>query len=93
MGNYKLSEAAKIDLIRIHQYGVLNFGEDQADRYFFAIFGQFEKIAENPYLYQAVDHIREEYRRCVFGVDSIYYRIKENFVEISRIIGRQDFQL
>jgi toxin ParE1/3/4 len=94
MGNYKLSEAAKIDLIRIHQYGVLNFGEDQADRYYSAFFVQFEKIAENPYLNQAVDYIRKDYRRCVFGVDSIYYRIKNDSIEIIWIIiGRQDFQL
>ncbi len=93
MGNYKLSEAAKIDLIRIHQYGILNFGEDQADRYYFAFFVQFEKIAENPYLYQAADYIRKEYRRCVFGTDSIYFRIKDDSVDIIRIIGRQDFQL
>jgi len=34
MGNYKLSENAKADLIRIHQYGVREFGEAQADKYF-----------------------------------------------------------
>ena len=35
----------------------------------------FEQLAENPWLYQAVDDIREGYRRSVCGVDSIYYRI------------------
>lgn len=93
MGNYRLSEAAKIDLIRIHQYGVLYFGEDQADKYYTAFFEQFEKIAENPYLYQKVDNIRKKYRRCVIGVDSIYYLIKNDSVEVIRIIGRQDFHL
>ena len=93
MGNYKLSEAAKSDLIRIHQYGVSHFGEEQADRYFDGFFNQFDKIAENPYLYQEVDFIRIEYRRCVFGVDSIYYRINDDSIEIIRIIGRQDFKL
>lgn len=46
MGGYKLSEEAKIDLITIHQYGVVNFGEEQADRYFEAFFVQFDIIAE-----------------------------------------------
>lgn len=93
MANYKLTEAAKSDLIRIHQYGVLKFGESLADIYYFAFFEQFEKIAEQPFLYQKVDDIREDYRRCVLGVDSIYYHITGDSVEIIRIIGRQDFRL
>ncbi len=90
MANYRLSEAAKDDLIRIHQYGVRSFGEAQADRYFHAFFEQFDAIAANPYLYQSVDYIRQGYRRCVCGVDSIYYRIIDNTVEVMRIIGKQD---
>ena len=90
MGKYRLSEEAKSDLIRIHQYGVKKFGEAQADRYFSAFFNQFELIASQPLTYQAVDHIRPGYRRCVCGVDSIYYRIVEDTVEIMSIIGRQD---
>jgi len=37
-----------------------------------------------------VDAIKKEYRRCVCGVDSIYYKINENIVEIMAIVGRQD---
>lgn len=90
MGKYKLSEEAKADLIRIHHYGVRKFGEIQADKYFFAFFDQFELIASQPFLYPAVDHIRPGYRRCVCGVDSIYYRVEKDVVEIMSIIGRQD---
>ena len=90
MGNYKLSEDAKTDLIRIHQRGVREHGQIQADKYYMAFFDRFEQLAEQPYLYQAVDDIREGYRRCVCGVDSIYYRIDGNTVEIMNIIGRQD---
>ncbi len=90
MGKYRLSEEAKDDLIRIHQYGVQKFGEVQADRYFSTFFDQFELIASQPLVYQAVDYIRPGYRRCVCGVDSIYYRIVDDTVEIMSIIGRQD---
>lgn len=90
MGKYRLSEDARDDLIRIHQYGVRKFGEAQADKYFFEFFDQFELIACQPLAYQAVDHIRPGYRRCVCGVDSIYYRIVGNTVEIMSIMGRQD---
>lgn len=90
MEKYRLSEDAKDDLIRIHQYGVRKFGERQADLYFFAFFEKFEKIAENPLIYQGVDHILPGYRRCVCGVDSIYFRLEGGMVEIISIIGRQD---
>jgi len=90
MAEYKLSEDAKADLIRIHHYGVRQFGEAQAERYYFAFFDQFERIAQNPYQYTAIDHIRPGYRRCVCGVDSIYYRVQNDVIEIMSIIGRQD---
>jgi len=90
MGNYKLSEDAKADLIRIHQRGVREYGETQADKYYAAFFDRFEQLAEQPYLYQAVDYIREGYRRSVCGVDSIYYRVAGDTVEIMNILGRQD---
>lgn len=93
MANYKLSEASKNDLIRIHQYGVVNFGEDLADRYYLSFFEQFKKIAEQPYLFPAVDYIRQRYRRCVLGVDNIYYYVGDESIEIIRVIGRQDFRV
>jgi len=91
MGNYKLTEDAKNDLRRIYRYGVKEFGEAQADLYFDELFKQFEQIAENPFLYQAVDHIRKGYRRSVCGVDSIFYRVVDGTVEIISILSRQDF--
>ena len=90
MGTYRLSNEAEADLIRIHQWGVRNFGEAQADRYYHAFFERFEQLAEQPLLYPAVDNIRKGYRRCVCGTDSIYYRIHGETVEIMAIIGRQD---
>ncbi len=90
MAKYKLSNAAKDDLIRIHQYGMRKFGEIQADKYFESFFEHFEIIAENPFSFASVDYIKPGYRRCVCGVDSIFYRIENNVVEIMAIIGRQD---
>ena len=34
MYNYDLSEQAKEDLLRIYEYGIGQFGLDQADKYF-----------------------------------------------------------
>ena len=90
MAQYKLSNEAKTDLIRIHHYGIKKFGLTQADKYFETFFEYFDIIAEQPFSFEAVDHIKEGYRRCVCGVDSIYYRVNNNNVEIMTIVGRQD---
>lgn len=90
IANYKLAPSARDDLQRIWQYGLEVWGEDAADRYIEDLFGQFETIAKQPYVYQAVDHIRAGYRRCVVGHDSVYYRIAAEGVEVMAIIGRQD---
>ena len=92
MTNYRLSNEAKEDLIRIHHYGVERFGLSQADKYFYSFFECFEIIAERPYAFESVDYIKQVYRRCVNGVDSIFYKIKDETVEIMAIIGRQDLK-
>ncbi|HET8804007.1 MAG TPA: type II toxin-antitoxin system RelE/ParE family toxin [Aequorivita sp.] len=90
MANYRLSNSAKEDLIRIHRYRVTKFGVDQADKYFNSFFEYFEIIAQRPFSFESVDFIKEGYRRCVCGSDSIYYKINNNTVEIMAIVGRQD---
>jgi len=90
MAKYRLSNEAKEDLIRIHQYGVEKFGMAQADKYFNSFFEYFDIIAQRPFSFESIDYIRNGYRRCVCGVDSIYYRIKNGTVEIMAIVGRQD---
>ena len=93
MANYKLSNTAKEDLIRIYQFGVDKFGPAQAEKYFSSFFEHFEIIAERPLAFESVEYIRADYRRCVCGVDSIFYRINDKSVEIMAIIGRQDIDV
>lgn len=90
MPKYRISKAAKEDLIRIHQYGTNQFGEDQADKYFNAFFEKFESIAQRPYAFESAEFIKTGYRKCVCGVDTIFYRVDNNIIEIMTIIGRQD---
>lgn len=91
MANYRLSNVAKEDLIRIHQYGVEKFGLAQADKYFDSLFEYFEIISQRPFSFESVDYLRKGYRRCVCGFESIYYKIaNDGIVEIMAIIGKQD---
>ena len=90
--HYKINLEAKDDLKRIYFYGVQQWGEQQADSYFNNLFEYFSEISVNPKQFPRVDEIRIGYRRCVCGVDSIYFRIKNNSVEIMRIMGSQDVE-
>lgn len=92
MAKYRLSNEAKVDLIRIYQYGVKNFGKLQADKYYDTLFDYFDTITERPFSFEVVDFIKPGYRRCVCGSDTIYFRITKNIVEIMAIIGRQDLE-
>lgn len=92
MAEYRLSNEAKEDLIRIHQFGVEKFGITQADKYFYSFFDYFEIIAQRPFSFESVGYIKAGYRRCSCGSDTIYFRINESVVEIMAIIGMQDLK-
>ena len=90
MASYRLSNVAKEDLIRIHHYGAERFGMVLSDKYYNSFFDCFDIISQRPFSFEAVDHIKIGYRRCVCGADSIYYRINNDTIEIMAILGRQD---
>jgi len=92
MAEYRLSNAAKEGLIRIHHFGVEKFGIIQADKYFDAFFDYFEIIAQRPFPFESVDYIKDGYSRCPCGSEIIYYRINDNMVEIMAIVGMQDLK-
>lgn len=89
MSNYKLSDTAELDLIRIYHWGFNRYGQPQADKYFAAFFDHFEQLAEQPLSHPVTD-VREGYRRSVCGADSVYYRVSNGIVEVMAIIGAQD---
>ena len=92
MAEYRLSNVAKEDLIRIHHFGVEKFGIVQADKYFDSFFDYFEIIAQGPFSFESVETIKEGYKRCPCGYDTIYYRINDHIVEIMAIVGIQDLK-
>ena len=72
MASYRLNREALEDLDRLYEHGVLTFGLRQADAYFDGIVNRFQKIADQPELYPAIDHIRQGYRRSAYKSHSIY---------------------
>ncbi len=91
MFSYKLNVEAEEDLTRIFEYGTSRFGISQAHKYYDMLFDCFSKIDFNPFLFPEAFRFREGYRYCVCGIDTIFYRINVDEVEIMAIIGRQDF--
>ena len=92
MAEFRLSNTAKEDLIRIHHFGVEKFGVIQADKYFDSFFDCFEAIAQRPFSFESVDYVKKGYRRCPCGSDTIYYKINDNMVEIMAIVGMQNLK-
>lgn len=90
MATYKLSLEAEANLEDIYYSGVVAFGLVQADGYFDGLVERFRRIADAPSMYPQVPHIREGYRRSVYGAHAIYYRIAAGHVFIVRIIKNQD---
>ena len=91
MFSYKLNIQAEEDLARIFEYGMGRFGLSQANKYYDMLFDCFSKIASNPYLFPEAIRFRQGYRYCVCGVDTIFYKINVDAIEIMAIIGRQNF--
>ncbi|TRX23047.1 type II toxin-antitoxin system RelE/ParE family toxin [Flavobacterium franklandianum] len=91
MFSYKLNIQAEEDLTRIFEYGMSRFGMLQANKYYDMLFDCFSKIASNPYLFPEAIRFRQGYRYCVCGVDTIFYKINADTIEIMAIIGRQNF--
>ena len=91
MYKYHLSYEAEEDIIRIFEYGLRRFGLQQANKYYYMLFECFTKIASNPFMFPEVTKYKDIDRFCVCGVDTIYYNIKGNEIEIITIIGRQDY--
>jgi toxin ParE1/3/4 len=90
MQNYRISNEAEADLIRIHQFGIRRFGMAQADKYFNTFLEYFDLIAQRPLSFKSVDEISKDCRCCPCGSDSIYYTFLDGVVEIVAIVGSQD---
>ena len=91
MANYRLSSAADQDFEQLFEYGIDNFGIAQAKSYIDGLIIQFQNIAENPLHYQAVDHIRQGYRRSVYEKHAIYYVVSNDCVDVMRILRAENF--
>lgn len=92
MAKYRLSNAAEQDFEQLFEYGIDNFGLAQAKSYVAGLSIQLQSIANNPLYYQAVDHIRNGYRRSVYGKHAIYYVVSNYGIDIMRILRAENLK-
>lgn len=85
-----LSVEADHDLNALYVDGYQRWGMEQADRYYDALLTHFDLLCENPYLFRAIDEIREGYRRSVCGKHAVYYRVVGDTVEIMGLVKHQN---
>lgn len=91
MYSYRLNIQAEEDLTRIFEYSIRQFGLREADKYYEMFFECFSKIASNPFLFPNANHYKKGYRYCVCGVNTIFYKINADEIELMVIVGRQSF--
>ena len=86
LAEYRLSPQARDDLEEIWVYTLRKWGLKQANRYAAEITTAFAALAEQPQMAGRCDHIRAGYRRFKVGRHTIYFRIAEYGIEVTRIL-------
>lgn len=62
--------------------GLSDGGRKQLIANCWACLKRSDKIADAPFHYQAVEHVRPGYRRCVFKSDTIYFRVGDEMISV-----------
>jgi toxin ParE1/3/4 len=82
----RLSFSALGDLQEIDGYTAHQWGAEQADRYLAMLWDNFEKISQKPERWRLRPELHEECRICFAGRHAILFRIKEDHIEIGRVL-------
>ena len=89
MTKFILSNIADGDLADIFEYGVLNFGIDQATRYLLEINDKFQFIADNKELGRPAEEISKGLKRAIHNTHVIFYKEMEGSILIVRVLRRE----
>jgi toxin ParE1/3/4 len=86
---YTISKNAVSDLEEIWLYTVEKWSVDQADRYYNLIFDEIHYICKNTNAGKPMEHARKGYRASKVKSHLIFYRIRNNTIEVIRILHEQ----
>lgn len=86
MKSIKLAKQASLDVDEMYLYGLINFGETQADLYSEKIKNSLKTIQANPEIGRLVTRVYPAVRRFDFERHVIFYDINDDEIFIVRII-------
>ena len=89
MAGFAFSPAAQADIEEIWDYTVSRWGEAQAERYTRDIQATCEALGNGALAGLSAEDIRAGYRKIAVGSHVMYYRERENRLEIVRILHRR----
>ncbi len=89
MATFRLSRLAEADLLDIANYTLRAWGQDQAIRYVDDLEACCRKLADNPELGRACDHVRPGLRRMEHARHVLFYRIAAEGIVVSRILHQR----
>ena len=89
--SWYLSAEADQDLEDVFEYGLKEFGLDQAVEYVASFDALFELISQNPELGRTRNEIKEGLRSLVKESHVVFYRVTDSQIRIVRILhGSRD---
>ena len=89
MGSFKLTNKAKIDLIKIAKYTEAQWGTEQRNLYLKQFDDAFHLIADKPLVGKECDFIKIHYRKFPQGNHIIFYKDNNTKnIEIIRILHK-----
>jgi toxin ParE1/3/4 len=89
MAAFRLSRLAEADLLDIATYTLRTWGQGQAIRYVDDLEACCRKLAANPEMGRACDHVRPGLRRMEHGRHVLFYRIEAEGIVVSRILHQR----
>lgn len=82
----RLSKFALEDIERIYDYTAAEWGAEQALKYIHGLWDALEEIQRSPERWRHRHDIYADARACVSGRHLIIYRVREQRIEVSRIL-------
>lgn len=86
MRKYRVTRAARRDLVEIARYTLDRWGDGQRVKYLSQLDDRFDRLAADPEHGIASEHLKPGYWRCHEGRHVIFYKITERGVDIIRVL-------
>lgn len=90
MSSFKLTNKAKIDLVKIAKYTEAQWGREQRNLYLKQFDNAFHLISDKPLIGKECDYIKTDYRKFPQGSHIIFYKeAGKSNIEIIRILHKK----